>query len=72
MMADFPIDWFLGNPEADYVSLKARGRGAHQARIAIDTVLAGQPVEAVNRFYAAMADVGMGRQLTAILTSETP
>ena len=72
MTADFPIDWFLGNAESDYVSLKAKGRGAHQARIAIDTVLAGQPVQAVNRFYAAMADVGMGRQLTAILTSETP
>jgi 2-polyprenyl-3-methyl-5-hydroxy-6-metoxy-1,4-benzoquinol methylase len=72
MISDFPIDWFLGNPESDYVSHKAKGRGAHHARIAIDTVLAGKPVEAVNRLYAAMADVGMGRQLTAILTSETP
>lgn len=72
MMADFPIDWFLGNPASEYVSDKTRGRGAHQARIAIDTVLTGQPVEAVNRFYEAMATVGMGRQLTAILTPDTP
>lgn len=67
VMADFPIDWFLGNPESEYVSDKSRGPGAHRARVAVDTVLAEQPVEKVNDFYAAMAEVGMGRQLTAIL-----
>jgi len=67
LMADFPIDWFLGNPESEYVSQRSKGRGAHRARIAVDTVLAGQPLDAVNNFYAAMAAVGMGRQLTAIL-----
>lgn len=67
LMADFPVDWFLGNPESEYVSQRSKGPGAHQARIAIDTILAAQPVAAVIDFYTSMAAVGMGRQLTAIL-----
>ena len=70
MTADFPIDWFLGNAESEYVSQKTKGRSAHQARIDIDTVLARLPVAAVNQFYTALANVGMGRQLTAILKGE--
>lgn len=67
VLADFPIDWFLGNPESEYVSAPKKGKGAHQARIAVDTALAGQPVQRVNAFYESLAAVGMGRQLTAIL-----
>jgi 2-polyprenyl-3-methyl-5-hydroxy-6-metoxy-1,4-benzoquinol methylase len=67
ILADFPIDWFLGNPESEYISAPAKGKGAHQARVAVDTVLASQPVERVNDLYEALAAVGMGRQLTAIL-----
>lgn len=67
ILADFPIDWFLGNPNSEYVSDSRKGKGAHQARIAVDTVLANQPVDRVNALYEAMAAVGMGRQLTAIL-----
>lgn len=68
VLADFPIDWFLCNPESDYISDKVKGRGAHQARIAIDTILNEQPTKAVNTLYEALAAVGMGRQLTALLT----
>jgi 2-polyprenyl-3-methyl-5-hydroxy-6-metoxy-1,4-benzoquinol methylase len=67
LMADFPIDWYLGHAGSEYVSDPSRGRAAHQARIDVDTVLAEQPVDAVNQLYAALAAVGMGRQITAIL-----
>lgn len=70
VLADFPIDWFLGNPESEYISDRSKGRGAHQARIAIDSILAKQPVEAVNALYEALAAVGMGRQFTALFTRE--
>lgn len=70
VLADFPIDWFLGNPESEYISDRSKGRGAHQARIAIDSILAEQPVEAVNTLYEALAAVGMGRQFTALFTRE--
>ena len=70
VLADFPIDWFLANPEAEYISDRSKGRGAHQACIAIDSILAGHPIEAVNTLYEALAAVGMDRQLTAILTCE--
>jgi 2-polyprenyl-3-methyl-5-hydroxy-6-metoxy-1,4-benzoquinol methylase len=66
---EFPIDWFIGNAESNYVSQKQKGYSAHQAQIAIDTVLAEQPIEAVNAFYTSMAAVGMGRQLTGVFTA---
>ncbi len=68
VMADFPIDWFLGNPESNYVNTPAKGRSAHQARILIDSIIAKMPTDKVTEFYTSMASIGMGRQLTAILT----
>ena len=67
LMADFPVDWFLGNPESNYVNSPEKGRYAHQARILIDTIMATMPIDKVNEFYTSMASIGMGRQLTAIL-----
>lgn len=67
LLADFPIDWFLGNPASNYVRDPSLGGGAHQARIAVETVLAGQPPDRVNALFEALAEVGMGRQITALL-----
>ena len=67
LLAEFPIDWFLTNPYSNYVLDRSRGPAAHQSRLALDLLLDDQPLDAVVRFHEAMAEVGMGRQLTAVL-----
>jgi hypothetical protein len=68
MLAEFPIDWLLVNSHSNYVLERSRGPAAHSTRIALDLLLDDQPLDAVVRFYEAMAAVGMGRQVTAVLT----
>ncbi len=67
MLADFPIDWFLAHPRANYVHDRVQGSAAHTARVMLENLIATQPVERVNAFYSAMAQVGLGRQITAYL-----
>ena len=69
ILADFPIDWFLMHSQANYVKNRALSREAHQARLDLESLIALQPVEAVNQFYQAMANIGMGRDLTAFLST---
>jgi SAM-dependent methyltransferase len=68
VIAEFPIDWFLANPAANYVTDPSKGPGAHAARIAVDSVLSQQPMPRVLDLLESLAAVGMGRQLTAFLT----
>ena len=68
MIADFPIDWFLLHEGANYVRDRAQGKAAHRARVELELLLADQPAEAVNAYYAALARLGLGRNLTAFLT----
>lgn len=67
MLADFPIDWFLLHSGSNYVRDRSCGPEAHRARMECENLLGMQPVDKVNRFYSAMADVGMGRDITAFL-----
>jgi hypothetical protein len=69
MLADFPIDWFLMHPKTNYILDPTLGREAHHSRIALEAIIAQHPLMAVNRFYRAMADIGMGRDITAFLAS---
>jgi len=69
-MADFPIDWFLVHSGSNYVRNRELGPEAHRARISLENLLAEQPVAQVNKFYEAMAQVGMGRDITAFLIPE--
>ncbi|MFO7481965.1 class I SAM-dependent methyltransferase [Oceanibaculum nanhaiense] len=68
IIADFPIDWFLLHEGSNYVRDRAQGKAAHRARVELELLLADQPVEAVNAYYAALARLGLGRNLTAFLT----
>ncbi len=70
VLADFPIDLFLLHPGANYVRDGANGRAAHRARVRTELLLGRRGHEAVNEMYAAMARVGLGRQLTAFATAE--
>ena len=68
MLADFPIDWFIANEESNYISKKSAGKGAHTARLAIENLMAEKPVDQINRFYRELANLGLGRGITAFLT----
>ncbi len=68
VLADFPIDWFLLHPGSNYVRDRSRGPAAHEARIQIENMLSALPISDVNRFYEAMAGIGLGRQVTAFLS----
>jgi SAM-dependent methyltransferase len=66
-LADFPIDWFLAHSGSNYVCDSEQGLEAHRARISLENLLAEQPIVSVNKFYEAMAQVGMGRNITTFL-----
>lgn len=68
ILAEFPIDWLLLHPNANYVMNKENGPDANRARIHLDNLLAKKPVDDVIAYYEAMAKVGMGRQVVAFFT----
>lgn len=72
ILGDFPIDLFLAHPGSNYVVDPARGPGAHGARLRLEAVIGAAGTEAANRFYSALADVGLGRNLTAFLRPAAP
>jgi 2-polyprenyl-3-methyl-5-hydroxy-6-metoxy-1,4-benzoquinol methylase len=69
IIAEFPIDFFLLHPGSNYVRDRAHGSLAHQARIAMDLMLGEHhSVDKINDFYAALARIGLGRDLTAFIS----
>lgn len=69
IIADFPIDIFLLHQGANYVRDRSKGPAAHNARIRMELMLGDFPESDVNAYYSAMARVGLGRNLTAFLTT---
>lgn len=67
IVGDFPIDLYLAHPGSNYVADRARGADAHRARLGLEALIGAAGVERANRFYAALAEVGLGRNLTAFL-----
>ena len=67
LLGDFPIDLFLANPCSNYVNDSSKGPHAHAARLRLEAIIGAKGPEAANRFYASLADVGLGRNLTAFL-----
>ena len=67
MIGDFPVDWFLFHPGSNYVRDKSVGKAAHKARVQIENLIHGQPIEDVLRFWSATAKFGIGRDVTAFL-----
>jgi len=64
---DFPIDFFLANECSNYVVDRSRGPSAHCARLSLERLIGDAGSAAANRFYSALAEVGLGRNLTAFL-----
>lgn len=72
LTGDFPIDWFLFNPESNYVRDRSLGKGANKARMQIESLIHEQHVENVIRFWSAAAKLGIGRNITAFLRPAAP
>jgi 2-polyprenyl-3-methyl-5-hydroxy-6-metoxy-1,4-benzoquinol methylase len=68
ILADFPIDWFLMHPHANYIQNRTLGSDAHSTRLDLEALIAMQPISAVNEFYRSMANIGMGRDITAFMS----
>ena len=68
ILGDFPIDLFLSHPGSNYVNDPTLGAAAHAARLRIEALVGQAGPEAANRFYSALAGVGLGRNITAFLT----
>jgi 2-polyprenyl-3-methyl-5-hydroxy-6-metoxy-1,4-benzoquinol methylase len=66
-LADFPIDFNLANPFANYVMQKETGKGAHAQRIFIDNMMHDISPELTNQFYKSLAQMGLGRQISVFL-----
>ena len=66
MLADFPIDLFLFNDKTNYVTDASAGKGCHQARIEIENLMHAQNPQATLDMYAAMAKLGVGRQIMGV------
>lgn len=66
---DFPIEFFLGNPQSNYVKNKELGKGAHEARVLIENLInAKNNLCDVMDFWSALGKLGLGRTLTSIYT----
>jgi len=64
--ASFPIDWFLFHPGSNYVREPEAGKAAHQARMALDLVMAERGMAAFHQLAKAYLACGVGRSLTLI------
>ena len=71
LQGDFPIDLFLAHPGSNYVSDSSRGPAAHQARLQLEQLIGQAGIDSANRFYTALANVGLGRNLTCYLRPQT-
>ncbi len=68
LMTDYPIDLNLVNPITNYVKRKDVGKSCHNARVEIENFLHLISPEGAVDLYQAFAKLGIGRELTAILT----
>ena len=66
-IADFPIDFNLANPNANYIMNKETGKGAHAQRIFIENLLHEISPELSNQYYQTLAEMGLGRQIISFL-----
>lgn len=68
VLADFPIDFYLAHRGSNYVVNQENGPHAHRARLMLEQLIAKRGDEHANRLYEALADVGLGRNITGFLS----
>ncbi|WP_300665439.1 class I SAM-dependent methyltransferase [Fluviicola sp.] len=67
-LSDFPIDYFLANPDSNYIEDGSKGKNCHQARMWLDHLHCSVSIPKTIELYEAFANLGSGRQLTAYFT----
>lgn len=65
-ISDFPIDFNLLHPTANYVMDRSVGKAAHRQRIRLTNLFGRISVEKTVALYAALADMGLGRSINAV------
>lgn len=68
LIGDFPVDWFLFNADSNYVADRSKGKAAHHARVALETLILDADPDDATAFFSGLARIGMGRDLTAFFT----
>lgn len=63
LQADFPIEVFLANPNSNYVEQPKLGKGAHNARIAIQNFLIQTDLDGYIDYSESAGRLGFGRDL---------
>jgi 2-polyprenyl-3-methyl-5-hydroxy-6-metoxy-1,4-benzoquinol methylase len=71
MMTDFPIDFSLANPLTNYARDGKVGKSCHEARVEIENLMHAISPEKTVVFYEALANLGLGRALTAVLSMDS-
>lgn len=63
-ISDFPIDYFLANPDSNYIEDSSKGKNCHKARVWIDNLNCSISIEKTIALYEALANLGSGRQIS--------
>lgn len=69
-LSDFPIDYFLANPDSNYIEDTTKGKNCHRARLWLDNLHCSISIRKTIELYKAFADMGSGRQLTAYFSKQ--
>ncbi|OQA34675.1 MAG: hypothetical protein BWY57_00311 [Betaproteobacteria bacterium ADurb.Bin341] len=67
LISDYPIDLGLINPLTNYVMDRSLGKPCHRARIEAENLFHAISPEKTVGLYRALADLGLGRDLTVVL-----
>ncbi len=67
LLAEFPIDVFLLNPDTNYRQERSKGRNCHFARVAFELALARHDPDSYRAFRRACAAADVGRNLYAFV-----
>jgi 2-polyprenyl-3-methyl-5-hydroxy-6-metoxy-1,4-benzoquinol methylase len=70
VLADFPIDMYLAHRGSNYVMDRSNGPRAHRAKLILEQLIGDKGEEKANLLYEALADVGLGRNITGFLLPE--
>lgn len=64
--SNFPIEFYLFNDATNYQKNKSVGKSVHNSRIIIENIISKAPFEGVINLYKALAQVGLGRNITGV------
>jgi SAM-dependent methyltransferase len=66
-ISDFPFEMYLWGNAENYVTEKANGKFAHQARVSLDLFFSRNGLDKYLQFYRAAFQIGVGRNICAVL-----